>query len=70
MMPFVASHAVALSQAKREAGKSAANHQPSVAPRKGFFQCCSTLVKSRKRRAVMEMSDRVACAETRSGNET
>jgi len=54
MLPFVASQAVAVSQAKRDASKASAKGQPSATRRtgKGFF---ATLLESRKRRAIMEI---------------
>ena len=58
MLPFVASHAVALSQAKRDASKASANGQPSATPPrgKGFFATLfGTLFESRKRQAEMEI---------------
>ena len=58
MLPFVASQAVALSRAKREASKPPANSQRSAAPRtgKGFFSMLfDALVESRKRQAAMEI---------------
>ncbi len=58
MLPFVASQAVALSQAKREASKAGRRTAKGAAPRtgKGFFSMLfDALVESRKRQAAMEI---------------
>jgi hypothetical protein len=58
MLPFVASQAVAVSQAKRDASKALANGQPSATRRtgKGFFATLlGALFESRKRQAIMEI---------------
>ena len=56
MLPFVASQAVAISQAKRDASKASANGRPSATPRtgKGFFSTLfDALFGFRKRQAVV-----------------
>jgi hypothetical protein len=58
MLPFVASQAVALSQAKRDASKASANGPPSATPRRGKGSLATlfgALFKSRKRQADMEV---------------
>jgi hypothetical protein len=58
MLPFVASQAVALSQAKRKSCKSPVNGQRSATPRTGkrfFSMLLDALVGSRKRQAAMEI---------------
>jgi hypothetical protein len=58
MLPFVASEAVALSQAKRAASKPAASGQGSAGPRTGkgvFSTLFGALVKSRRLQAAMEI---------------
>lgn len=61
MLPFVASQAVAVSQAKRDASKASANGQPSATrlTGKGFFATLlGALFEPRKRQAVMEIQRR------------
>lgn len=58
MLPFVASQAVALSQARRDASKASANGQQNATPRtgKGFFsKLLGGLVEFRRRQAAMEI---------------
>jgi hypothetical protein len=58
MLPFVASQAVALSQAQQEASKSPANGQRSTTPRigKGFWsRFLEAMIESRSRRADIEL---------------
>jgi hypothetical protein len=67
MLPFVASQAVAVSQAKRDASRASANGQPNTTPRtgKGFFATLfGALFESRKRQAVMEILRRRRRGET------
>lgn len=58
MFPIVASQAVAVSQAKRDASKASANGQPSATRRTGkrsFATLFGALFESRKRQAIMEI---------------
>ena len=59
MLPFVTSHAIALSQAKQKPGKSPASSQQSAAPRtgKGFFsRLFDAMVDARMRQAKIELA--------------
>jgi hypothetical protein len=58
MFPIVASQAVAVSQAKRDASKASANGQPSATRRTGkrsFATLFGALFESHKRQAIMEI---------------